>query len=39
MELPKILEEAKELTDVPTVISVNLDYSRNRILIDDNFNG
>jgi acetolactate synthase I/II/III large subunit len=37
IELPKILEEAKELTDVPTVISVNIDYSRNHILIDDNF--
>jgi acetolactate synthase I/II/III large subunit len=39
IELPKILEEAKELTEVPTVISVNIDYSRNRILIDHNFNG
>jgi acetolactate synthase-1/2/3 large subunit len=39
IELPKILEEAKESTDVPIVIAVNIDYSRNRILIDDNFNG
>jgi acetolactate synthase-1/2/3 large subunit len=39
IEFPKILGEAKKSTDVPIVISVNIDYSRNRILIDDNFNG
>jgi acetolactate synthase-1/2/3 large subunit len=39
IELTRILEKAKESIDVPVVISVNVDYSRNRILIDDNFNG
>ncbi len=39
IELSRILEKARESIDVPVVISVNVDYSRNRILIDDNFNG
>jgi acetolactate synthase I/II/III large subunit len=34
-----ILEKAKESTDVPVIISINVDYSRNRILLDDNFVG
>jgi acetolactate synthase I/II/III large subunit len=34
-----ILEKAKESTDVPVIISINVDYSRNRILLDDNFIG
>jgi acetolactate synthase I/II/III large subunit len=32
-----ILEKAKQSTDVPVIISINVDYSRNRILLDDNF--
>ena len=39
IELPKILEKAKESTNVPVLISVSVDYSRNRILVDDSFNG
>jgi acetolactate synthase I/II/III large subunit len=34
-----ILEKAKESTSVPVIISVGVDYSRNRILLDDNFIG
>jgi acetolactate synthase I/II/III large subunit len=34
-----ILEKAKESTSVPVIISVGEDYSRNRILLDDNFIG
>lgn len=36
-EFPKILEKAKESTSVPVIISIEVDYSRNRILIDDDF--
>jgi acetolactate synthase I/II/III large subunit len=32
-----ILKKAKESNDVPVIISVSVDYSRNRILLDDNF--
>ncbi|MFY9795982.1 MAG: hypothetical protein WBF33_39435 [Candidatus Nitrosopolaris sp.] len=39
IELSKVLEKTKESIDVPVVISVNIDYSRNRILLDDDFNG
>ena len=39
IELPKILQKAKESTNVPVLISVSVDYSRNRILVDDTFNG
>jgi acetolactate synthase-1/2/3 large subunit len=34
-----VLEKAKESTDVPVIISIDVDYSRNRILLDDNFIG
>jgi acetolactate synthase I/II/III large subunit len=34
-----VLEKAKESTNVPVIISINVDYSRNRILLDDNFRG
>jgi acetolactate synthase-1/2/3 large subunit len=34
-----VLEKAKESTNVPVIISINIDYSRNRILLDDNFLG
>jgi acetolactate synthase I/II/III large subunit len=34
-----ILEKAKESTSVPVIISVGVDHSRNRILLDDNFIG
>jgi acetolactate synthase I/II/III large subunit len=33
--LPDILEKATESKDVPVVISVSVDYSRNRVLLDD----
>ena len=32
-----ILKKAKESNDVPVIISISVDYSRNRILLDDNF--
>jgi hypothetical protein len=31
------LEKATESSSVPVIISIEVDYSRNRILIDDNF--
>jgi acetolactate synthase-1/2/3 large subunit len=34
-----ILEKAKKSINVPVIISINVDYSRNRILLDDNFIG
>jgi acetolactate synthase-1/2/3 large subunit len=37
LEFPEILEQAKMSKDVPVVISVDIDYSRNKILLDDNF--
>jgi acetolactate synthase I/II/III large subunit len=36
-EFPKILEKATESSSIPVIISIEVDYSRNRILIDDNF--
>lgn len=36
-EFPEILELAKMSKDLPVVISVDIDYSRNKILLDDNF--
>jgi acetolactate synthase I/II/III large subunit len=39
IELRNVLEKTKESIDVPVVISVNVDYSRNRILLDDDFSG
>jgi acetolactate synthase-1/2/3 large subunit len=38
-DFSNILEKAKESTSVPVIISVGVDYSRNRILLDDNFIG
>lgn len=35
-EFSEILEKAKESKDVPAVISIDVDYSRNQILLDDN---
>lgn len=35
-EFSEILEKAKESKDVPVVISIDVDYSRNKILLDDN---
>jgi acetolactate synthase-1/2/3 large subunit len=32
-----VLKKAKESTDIPVIVSVDVDYSRNRILLDDNF--
>jgi acetolactate synthase I/II/III large subunit len=37
VEFPDILEQAKMSKDIPVIISVDIDYSRNKILIDDNF--
>jgi acetolactate synthase I/II/III large subunit len=34
-----VLERAKESIEVPVIISIDVDYSRNRILLDDNFIG
>jgi acetolactate synthase-1/2/3 large subunit len=34
-----VLEKAKKSINVPVIISINVDYSRNRILLDDNFIG
>lgn len=36
-QFSKILEEAKHSTHVPVIISINVDYSRNRLLLNDNF--
>jgi acetolactate synthase-1/2/3 large subunit len=36
-ELPAILEKAKQSTSIPVIISIDVDYSRNGILLDDNF--
>jgi acetolactate synthase-1/2/3 large subunit len=35
-EFFKILEEAKKSTSVPVIISIDVDYSRNRILLENN---
>ena len=37
-EFPIVLKKAKS-TDMPVIVSVDVDYSRNRILLDDNFIG
>jgi acetolactate synthase I/II/III large subunit len=37
LEFPAILEQAKMSKGIPVVISVDIDYSRNKILLDDNF--
>lgn len=36
-DFSKMLEEAKKLTKIPIIIPVNVDYSRNKILLDDSF--
>jgi acetolactate synthase-1/2/3 large subunit len=36
-DFPKILQKAKESKDRPVVISTGVDYSRNRILVDNTF--
>ncbi|MDH3502541.1 MAG: thiamine pyrophosphate-dependent enzyme, partial [Nitrosopumilus sp.] len=36
-EFEEKLEEAKKEKERPTIIAVDVDYSRNRILLDDNF--
>ena len=38
-EFSDCLNKAKRSEDIPVVISVDVDYSRNRILLDDNFLG
>jgi acetolactate synthase I/II/III large subunit len=37
-EFPKILEKAKESTTVPVIIAIDVDYSKNQILLKDEFN-
>jgi acetolactate synthase-1/2/3 large subunit len=37
VKFPDILEQAKMSKDIPVIISVDIDYSRNKILLDDNF--
>jgi acetolactate synthase-1/2/3 large subunit len=37
-EFPKILEKAKESTSLPIIIAIDVDYSKNQILLNDNFN-
>ena len=36
-EFQKFLKEAKKTKDVPVIIGVDLDYSRNPILLDDDY--
>jgi acetolactate synthase-1/2/3 large subunit len=36
-ELEEKLEYAKQETEKPTIIAVDVNYSRNRLLLDDNF--
>ena len=36
-EFPQIFEIAKESTSIPVIISIDVDYSRNHILLDDDF--
>jgi acetolactate synthase I/II/III large subunit len=38
-EFPIVLQKAKNSTCIPVIVSVDVDYSRNRILLDDNFIG
>jgi acetolactate synthase I/II/III large subunit len=37
-EFPKILKKAKESTSVPVIIAIDVDYSNNEILLNDDFN-
>ena len=34
-EFPKILEKAKQSKDIPVVIAIDVDYSRNHLLLED----
>lgn len=36
-EFSKVLEKAKTITDKPVIIAIDVDYSRNAVLLDDNF--
>jgi acetolactate synthase I/II/III large subunit len=36
-EFPMILRKAKKSRYLPVIVSIDVDYSRNRILLDDNF--
>ncbi len=36
-EFPKVLEKAKVSKSSPVIISIDVDYSRNRLLLDDSF--
>ena len=36
-EFPKILEEAKKSKDKPVIIAVDVDHSRNKLLLHDDF--
>ena len=35
-EFPKILEKAKESTSVPIIIAIDVDYSKNQVLLNNN---
>jgi acetolactate synthase-1/2/3 large subunit len=37
-EFPKILEKAKESTSVPIIIAIDVDYSKNQVLLNNNSN-
>jgi acetolactate synthase I/II/III large subunit len=37
-EFPKILEKAKESTSVPVIIAIDVDYSKNQLLLNADFN-
>jgi acetolactate synthase-1/2/3 large subunit len=36
-EFSKVLEKAKTITDKPVIIAIDVDYSRNAVLLDDDF--
>jgi acetolactate synthase I/II/III large subunit len=36
-EFSQVLDNAKSVTDKPIIIAVDIDYSRNAVLLDDNF--
>ena len=36
-EFAQVLEQAKSIVDKPAVIAVDVDYSRNEVLLDDSF--
>jgi acetolactate synthase-1/2/3 large subunit len=38
-EFTRVLKKAKKSTYIPVIVSIDVDYSRNRILLDDNFLG